>query len=354
MNWGNPSNHMISYAQNFEDVMLRRVFRDKKDGFYIDIGAMDPITDSVTKFFYDEGWSGINIEPNAFFYNRLLAERPRDINLKLAVGEHEETRTFHVFEQFGNSTFNEGSRDSFAAAGYESCEEVVRVTTLAAVCREYVKRDIDFLKIDCEGWEKNVLEGADWDRFRPTILVIEATEPGTTTPAWQEWEHILTQNDRYEMVYFDGLNRFYLRREYRDLRAHFATPPNVFDGFTTQKTATAEQAFIACNEERHQAAGQIASISEKYREQESALRLTEEQLRAVQERLLKSEQSLEAVRAERDALSQRANETRVEHEKTRREIERLQVESAVLAQDLQTARRWVGQLSQDSAAKNLR
>ena len=199
---------MISYAQNFEDVMLHRCFGDKKDGFYIDVGAMDPVADSVTKVFYDAGWSGINIEPNEWFCNRLLQERPRDVNLQLAVGREEETRPFYVFEQLGNSTFEARYRDRFSEAGFAAKESLVPVSTLAKVCREYVHGEIDFLKIDCEGWEKLVLEGADWEHFRPIIVIVEATEPQTTIPSWSEWESILTGDASYEMVYFDGLNRF--------------------------------------------------------------------------------------------------------------------------------------------------
>src|SRR6202034_3167272 len=111
---------MISYAQNFEDVMLRRVFRDRKQGFYIDVGAMDPVVESVTKFFYDEGWSGINIEPNEWFYSKLLQDRPRDINLNLAVGEREEKKELYLFERIGNSTFEQASRDRYVDRGYEA------------------------------------------------------------------------------------------------------------------------------------------------------------------------------------------------------------------------------------------
>ncbi len=254
-----PETHMISYAQNFEDVILHRVFRDRKDGFYIDVGAMDPVIDSVTKWFYDQGWSGINIEPNEWFYNKLVEDRPRDINLQLAVGERKEQRPIYLFEQYGNSTFEESNRDRFIEQGHEAKERTVEVTTLAAVCQDYVTREIDFLKVDCEGWEKLALEGADWDRFRPILLIVEATEPGTTIPSWQQWEPLL-DNWRYEMVYFDGLNRFYLRRESLDLRSCFEAPPNVFDEFKMYATEKAEQSSEALRRERESLAERVSEL----------------------------------------------------------------------------------------------
>jgi len=91
---------MVSYAQNFEDVMLARVFKGReKPGFYIDVGAMDPTDGSTTRHFYDLGWHGINIEPDSRFYERLVANRTRDINLNVALGEAHETRTFFIFEE---------------------------------------------------------------------------------------------------------------------------------------------------------------------------------------------------------------------------------------------------------------
>ena len=72
---------MISYAQNFEDVILWRAFKDVNCGRYVDVGAFHPEIDSVTKWFYDQGWSGINIEPVPESFDALNAARSRDQNL---------------------------------------------------------------------------------------------------------------------------------------------------------------------------------------------------------------------------------------------------------------------------------
>lgn len=317
---------MISYAQNFEDVVLHRVFRDRKDGFYIDVGAWDPVVDSVTKFFYDEGWSGINIEPNECFYRKLMQDRPRDINLNFALGEREEDRPFYLFEEYGHSSFDESARDHFARLGYEAKQSKVKVTTLAAICRDYVKRQIDFLKVDCEGWEKFVIRGADWDRFRPTVLVIEATQPGTATPSWPDWEPYVVENGRYEMVYFDGLNRFYLRREYAELRSCFEVPPNVFDGFKPYAAEAAEQASRELRNEFDRLSAQVLELNENLnRAEQEKHRLTgviqakEEELSGLQARVLE-----------------------------------LEKECCELKETLLKTRLWVGRLSQDLAATKRR
>src|SRR5579864_4114427 len=132
---------MITYAQNFEDVMLARAFRDKPVGFYIDVGAMDPVEGSVTKHFYDRGWAGINIEPDIRFYRKLQEQRPRDTNLPVALGDKEETRTFYQFDAQGISTFHADFRQYFEAQGQKPEQCPVRVTTLERICLEHVHTD---------------------------------------------------------------------------------------------------------------------------------------------------------------------------------------------------------------------
>jgi FkbM family methyltransferase len=314
---------MISYAQNFEDVMLNRVFRNQTEGFYVDVGAADPTIESVTKHFYDKGWSGINIEPNEFFYSKLLTERPRDINLNLAIGESASARMLQVFERYGNSTFDPEVRDNFAARGFEWSEKTVRVTTLGAVCRDYVRREIDFLKIDCEGWEKNAIEGADWDRFRPKVLVVEATKPNSPEPSYSAWEPILLENGKYEMVYFDGLNRFYLRREYLDLQVHFQVPPNVFDGFELSP----ESGFV----KRH--------LEEVRNSLNHRIELLKTELSAANQ---KHEQQINQLNA---ALAQSETESNQMRDAKKACDDARAAEQA----DLARARLWIGQLSQNLA-----
>ena len=227
---------MISYAQNFEDVILNRCFAGRNDGFYIDIGAMDPVDDSVTKFFYDQGWCGINVEPNEWFYSKLQEQRPRDINLNVAVGDREHEKAMYIFEQFGVSTFDPAYCARFVERGFEVKQKNITITTLASICEKYVDRRIDFLKIDCEGWEKYVIRGADWDRFRPAVVLVEAIEPLSTTPSWSEWESLLVDTGQYEMVYFDGVNRFYMTTSQPELRRCYQLPPNIFDGIKMAAT----------------------------------------------------------------------------------------------------------------------
>ena len=86
---------IISYAQNYEDVLLNRLFPDRPGGFYIDVGAYHPVFHSVTKLFYERGWQGVNIEPIPSMFKLLADDRPRDVNLHMGLSNVEGNLTFY-------------------------------------------------------------------------------------------------------------------------------------------------------------------------------------------------------------------------------------------------------------------
>jgi FkbM family methyltransferase len=221
---------MISFAQNFEDVILARLFQGRSAGFYVDVGAGDPVTMSVTKWFYDQGWSGINVEPNQTFFDRLTKARARDINLNCGVGAVRSRGTFWETPIAELSTFDDGVHAAAKAnAGGVSTE--VGIFTLSEIIDQHAAgRQIDFLKIDVEGWEYNVLQGLDLERHRPLAMVIEAVFPETRIETHSQWEQLIITRG-YKYVYFDGLNRFYLAEEFEHLTGDLWLPPNVFDAF---------------------------------------------------------------------------------------------------------------------------
>ncbi len=222
---------MISYAQNGEDVMLMRALGNVAGGFYIDVGAADPTIVSVTRAFYERGWHGVNVEPTVEHHRRLNEARQRDVNLSQPVSDHVAEELFHFCEHPDLSTLLGDVAAMSASGGLKSESRVVQTTTLAEICRRFAPSVIHFLKIDVEGAEENVLRGADFQRYRPWIVVVEATRPNSQIPAHAHWEPILLDN-RYRFAWFDGLNRFYLAEEKFDtLHHHFERPVNVFDEY---------------------------------------------------------------------------------------------------------------------------
>lgn len=229
-----PGQAMISYAQNFEDVLLNRLFPPDYRGFYVDVGASHPTTGSVTAhFYYNRGWCGVNVEPSCS-YEHLVRGRPRDVNLQLAISNQPGSATFHEFpEAPGLSSFRQDIADiSIARLGLRCVRRPVAVATLAQVCRDHVRRPIDFLSIDVEGHERAVLEGADFREFRPRVVVIEATRPHGGESLHGDWEELILTAG-YRFAFFDGLNRYYVRQEEPELAAKLAVPANCFDNFVT-------------------------------------------------------------------------------------------------------------------------
>ena len=124
---------MISYAQNFEDLYLHRAFKDHSSGFYIDVGAWDPVRDSVTKHFYDAGWHGINIEPEPRAFGLFPILRPRDINLNVALGNAVGRAKFYRVADTGLSTIRPDLAEEHRRSGRAVEEIEVPMTTLSEV-----------------------------------------------------------------------------------------------------------------------------------------------------------------------------------------------------------------------------
>ncbi len=211
----------VSYAQNGEDVLLHRVFGGQETGFYVDVGAYHPVIGSITKAFYDRGWSGINIEPGSVFVE-LAEARPRDVNLQMAVLDHA-----------GEVAFVEDDADrgmSHVAEGCAGAAPMVPCDTLEAIVHTHSRgRPVDFIKVDAEGAEDAIVRSTNWRALRPRVLLLEATRPWSSALANQDWEPVLVQHG-YVRAYFDGINCFYIpEEEQAALQRHFQVPVNVLD-----------------------------------------------------------------------------------------------------------------------------
>jgi FkbM family methyltransferase len=209
----------LSYAQNLEDYHLSLAFAGQATGTYIDVGAGHPIADNVSFWFYERGWQGVVVEPQpelAALYQRL---RPRDLVVRGVVGRHRGEIDFHVVERLhGLSTTVQDVAQKAKAFGVGYQTVRMPVTTLARLCESHNLDSIDFLKIDVEGAEGDVLFGGDWKRFRPKVIVAEAVTPMASVPSWHDWEPFLTAQG-YRFVLFDTLNRFYVAEEHPEIMA---------------------------------------------------------------------------------------------------------------------------------------
>jgi FkbM family methyltransferase len=265
----------VSYAQNGEDVVLARALRpDDHEGFYVDIGAGHPTVDSVTAAFSQRGWRGINVEPLVEEHAMLTAARPRDVNLNVAVGPV--SGVVKLFEgppeNRGSSTTVPELAEGYRSLGQEFVSRDVRVRTLAQIADEHVTGAVDFLKVDVEGLEHDVLVSADWEWFRPRVIVVEATVPNSQVLSHHSWEPILTDAG-YSFTLFDGLNRFYARDDCPELLEALAVPANHFDHYVVhpwvERIETAETRATELHHELDRVHAEAARISRHARMTES-------------------------------------------------------------------------------------
>jgi FkbM family methyltransferase len=221
---------MISYAQRHEDMHLLSAFGEQASGFYIDIGAGHPVYDNVSFAFYLRGWSGVTVEPNPWLAQLSEAVRPLDVRIQSLIGATPGSATYYLVEDFhGLSTTVEGhAQAALSEFGKRSQTMPMPVRTLQSLCEQYADGTIDFLKIDVEGAEREVLLGGDWQRFRPKVVVAEALAPVTMTEAFETWEPLLKAAG-YRFALFDSLNRYYVAEEHTALAERLAAARS-FDG----------------------------------------------------------------------------------------------------------------------------
>nr|WP_321496402.1 FkbM family methyltransferase [uncultured Methanolobus sp.] len=175
----NPFVHpaLKSYSQFQEDLLIDMLLNNQQNGFYVDVGANDPFSGSNTHRFYSRGWSGINIEPNLDAYNKIAENRPDEINLNVAISENTGEITFYLI----------GNDSSISTVDYSQATKMakwlnlkitptsVKTMPLSEVFDTYLdKKHIDFMSVDVEGHDLAVLKSNNWDKYRPTFVLVES------------------------------------------------------------------------------------------------------------------------------------------------------------------------------------
>ena len=171
------SHYIKSYSQEGEDMILRRLFEKKKEGFYVDVGAHHPKRFSNTYFFYKKGWKGINIDAMPNSMKLFKKTRPRDINIEIPISEQKQKLKYYAFDEpaingFSKEISEKRSRTEDVKILFT---KEIETTTLENILTEYLPKDqtIDFLSIDVEGLDFEVLKSNNFKIFKPNLILVE-------------------------------------------------------------------------------------------------------------------------------------------------------------------------------------
>ena len=220
----------LSYAQNLEDYHLDLAFRGQSEGTYVDVGGGHPVADNVTFYFYLKGWRGLVVEPQADLALTHRRLRPRDIVYEGLAGSRDGEAEFHQVEGLhGLSSMVRSVADEAGRFGASYKTVRMPMRRLDRLVAEAGFTRIDFLKVDVEGAEDEVLAGLDLGKIRPRIVVVEAVNPGNpdgTKPG--AWDARLRAAG-YTFVLFDRLNRFYVAPGEAELATRLPKEPAPWD-----------------------------------------------------------------------------------------------------------------------------
>ena len=171
----------MSYAQDGEDLLLASLMDQEQPGFYVDIGAHHPLRLSNTYYFYLRGWRGINVDAAPGSMNAFGNIRPRDINVEKAISAVTAPLTFFQFNEPAVSTFDESQANRIIAEKRYHLTKQVELTSqpLSALLSQHLppNQRINFLSVDVEGLDLEVLQSNDWQLYRPDWILAEIVTP---------------------------------------------------------------------------------------------------------------------------------------------------------------------------------
>ena len=204
-----------SYSQEGEDMILRRLFEKQRTGFYVDVGAHHPKRFSNTFFFYKKGWCGINIDAMPNSMSSFKKIRPRDTNLEIPISDRKQKLRYYMFNEPALNSFSKelvekrDGKDNYNVISEKNME----TSTLEETFEKYLQygQEIDFLSVDVEGLDLQVLKSNNWKRFRPKVVLVEILG-GSIMDIANSKEYKYLNRFGYE-VFAKAVNTVIFRRE---------------------------------------------------------------------------------------------------------------------------------------------
>jgi FkbM family methyltransferase len=198
-----------SYSQEGEDLLLESIMRQRgiacqKGGFYVDAGSHHPVRFSNTNLFYELGWSGLNFDPNEGIEELFEQARPRDKTFRLALSDYEGEADFYVYNEPALNGIDNDRSEELKDTIYRLLKiEKVTTTMLGSALKQSRPQGMprpNFLNVDVEGHEFQVLKGNDWEKYRFDFLLVEQRKSSPSQTKINEITSFLNELDYEQMA----------------------------------------------------------------------------------------------------------------------------------------------------------
>lgn len=195
------------FSQTGEDIIIKQIFKKKKNGVYVDVGAYHPKHYSNTHLLHKKGWIGINIDPNPQSIKFFQSQRPKDINLNYGISLIPKILSYHKFSHPSCNTFSEEQAEIQKNKEWLEYlgKDEVECKPLSHILDEHLKTEIDLLSIDVEGFDLEVLESNNWYKYAPEVIIIEGHGFDPDNPKNYDIYNFLNQKG-YSLHGFTGLS----------------------------------------------------------------------------------------------------------------------------------------------------
>ncbi len=194
-----PSLHFGEFG---EDIFINRIFKNKKNGKYIDVGCYHPFKGSLTAKLYKKNWDGVNIDLSKTSIDLFKMVRGRDINLNVAVSNFDGETSYYE-----NSPINQ--QNSLSKINNQQTEIKIKCYTLNSILQQNNLDNFDYLNIDVEGSELKVIQGINLTKYHPNLITIENNDVLPIDYYKDDVYKILTSNN-YVFINRIGVTNFFL------------------------------------------------------------------------------------------------------------------------------------------------